>query len=239
MYGYGGFAPYESVADKKTKAEKTLKKMQKKDANINPIIIQGNKISNTWWGIAWNKNLESYADYNNRIGRGKNYVKIGYVYDLTISENRINAIVGGSGSRPYNIEIKVDKLPDAKWYNIINACSRKIDSLSDLASGKFPKEFEEVFTKKGEGLFPSPKEIHFKCNCPDSASMCKHIGAVLYGIGNRLDKDPLLFFKLRGIKFEDLIKKSVEEKMKSMLANAQAKTKRVIDDVDLEGLFGI
>jgi len=97
----------------------------------------------------------------------------------------------------------------------------------------------ELFTKKGSGLFPLPKEIHFNCSCPDWAYMCKHVAATLYGIGVRFDKDPTLFFSLRDINFTELLKKSVAEKMNSMLKNADAVTKRVIRDMDTYELFGI
>lgn len=61
----------------------------------------------------------------------------------------------------------------------------------------------------------------------------------LYGIGARLDEEPILFFKLRGIDFQELLKKSMEQKMQSMLKNADNKSKRIIDDADISDLFGL
>jgi len=69
--------------------------------------------------------------------------------------------------------------------------------------------------------------------------MCKHVAAVLYGIGARFDDDPTLFFQLRDIKFTELLKKSVEEKMDSMLKNAGKATARTLTDVDVFELFGV
>lgn len=86
---------------------------------------------------------------------------------------------------------------------------------------------------------PEKIEIKFKCSCPDSARMCKHVAAVLYGIGARLDEDPILFFKLRCIDFQKLLKKSMEDKMQSMLKNADKKSDRVIDDAEIFDLFGV
>ena len=230
---------YISASEQKNKAKKTLEKMKKSNQDIEPIIITGNKIAKTWWGIAWNKNLESYADYSNRIGRGRSYLRNGYVLDLKIKTGQIIGLVQGSGRRPYTVEITIGKLPQKKWETILKKCSHKIDSLTDLANGQFPKELGEIFLTKESGLFPTPKEIDFYCSCPDSAYMCKHVAAVLYGIGSKLDEEPLLFFKLRAIDCESLIKKSVEEKMANLLQNATNKTERVIDDVDINALFGL
>jgi len=225
------------IAAQRNSAEKLLDKLRKKDPNIQPIIIEGNKITNTWWGIAWCKNLERYADYENRIGRGRSYVKNGFVVDLRISEGVISAQV--SGSSLYTVTIKIDKLPEKKWNKIIELCAKRIDSIAVLVDGKFPEEFQETFMKQDDGLFPSPKEIHMDCSCPDWAKMCKHVAAILYGVGAKLDTDPLLFFTLRGIDPTELIKKSIDEKMKSLLTNADKKSNRVIDEKDVERIFGI
>lgn len=236
MYGY---PEYVSVARKKADAARKLEKLRKKNPEISPVIIEGNKVAKTWWGIAWNKNLESYADYVNRIGRGKSYLRHGCVLDLRIEKGLVTALVQGSRRSPYQVEITISPLSKGKWDHITSEVSHSIASIEELVSGKFPKALETLFTQKGDGLFPSSKEIKFSCSCPDWAYMCKHVAAVLYGIGARLDEDPSLFFKLRNIDVEDLLKKSIEEKMDSMLKNSNKKSKRTMDDSDIEGLFGI
>lgn len=237
--GYYGWYKPESAADKAKKNQKNLEKLRKTNPDISPIIISGNQIASKWWGKAWNKNLENYADFKNRISRGKTYVKSGAVLDLKISEGKVEAIVQGSSSRPYNVTISIDKLDKKNWEKVKQLCNRKIDTLETLLLGSFPKEFDEMFSNSRNGIFPSPKEIHFKCTCPDSARMCKHIAAVLYGVGSKLDGDPILFFKLRAIDFQDLLKKSMEDKMQSMLKNADKKSDRVIDDAEVFDLFGV
>ncbi|MEG0134246.1 MAG: SWIM zinc finger family protein, partial [Clostridium sp.] len=167
------------------------------------------------------------------------YVRNGAVLDLKIEESVARAMVQGSSSKPYLVEITIDKLSKTKWENVMEICSGRIDTMEALLMGKFPKEFNEFFSDSKKGLFPSPKEIHFNCSCPDSARMCKHIAAVLYGIGARLDEEPILFFKLRDIDFQKLLKKSMEDKMQSMLKNADKKSERVLDNEDVFDLFGL
>ena len=215
-----------------------LAKLRKKNPDIKPVVIDG-KLAKTWWAQAWNRNLESYADYSSRIGRGRTYVKSGAVLDLTIAPGEVRALVQGSRVKPYDVAVIIDPLLKQKWEAITQRCSRKITNLEELASGKFPTELMELFTDKGDGLFPSPKEIRFSCSCPDWASMCKHVAAVLYGIGARFDEDPTLFFLLRDIEFAELLRKSVEEKMNSMLKNAGTVTTRTMTDVNTLELFGV
>ncbi len=235
MYGYFS---YESVADKKAKALKILNKLKKKNPNISPVVIQG-KLASSWWGKAWINNLERYADYANRIGRGRSYVKNGMVLDLQIVRGQISALVCGSTMKPYEIEIKIDPLSKKNMEELTKLCSNRIDTMEALVAGKFTKELESLLFAKKTGLFPSPNEIHFSCSCPDWAYMCKHVAAVLYGVGARLDADPLLFFTLRDIDSEQFIKKSVEKKTELMLKNAGKKSSRSIDEKDINGIFGI
>lgn len=235
-YGYGN---YVTEDEKKYKAAKAIAKLRKKNPDIMPVVIEGKALAKTWWGKIWNNNLESYADYSNRISRGKSYVRCNMVLDLKITKGTVEAIVMGSGTKPYEVLIKIDTLKKEKWENIIKECNNSIQSMEQLMEGKFPKELEVLFTQREFGLFPSPDEIRFACSCPDWADMCKHVAAVLYGIGSRLDIDPLLFFELRDIDSQVLIKKSIETKLENMLMNAGKKSNREISEEDVFDLFGL
>ncbi|MCL2860485.1 MAG: hypothetical protein FWF46_08085 [Oscillospiraceae bacterium] len=236
MYGY---FDYVSVAELKAKAEKKLKKLMKTNSDIEPIVIEGNKIATTFWGKAWCDNLKTYADYDNRIGRGKSYIKNGFVFDIKIKEGHIEGIVCGSRNNPYNIVINIEPLSKAEQKKLYEKIGKNIDNIENLVQGKFPKELENTFLTKENGLFPNIKEIKMGCNCPDWASMCKHISAVLYGVGAKLDKEPLLLFELRGIDVSELIKKSIDEKMKNMLKNSKIKSERILNDGDINNVFGL
>ncbi len=236
---FWGFPRYVSVAEKKARAEKKLNQLKKKKQDLRPVIIEGSAIARTWWGKAWNKNLERYADYSNRIGRGRSYVRYGSVLDLQINAGEIKALVHGSRAKPYSITIKIRKLNRAAWQEITSGCSGMLESLEELLAGKFPKALEEAFMQRDRGLFPSPKELEFDCSCPDWASMCKHVAAALYGVGARLDEEPTLFFTLRGVETSELISRTVSTQAESLLEKASKKSSRIIADADLSSVFGI
>ena len=239
MGHWGYYPPYVTVAKKKAKAAKKLKQLKKKNPDIKPILLEGSTIARTWWGKSWNLNLERYADYSNRIGRGRSYVRHGAVLDLQINSGKVESLVQGTRSKPYSVSVKIKAVNKKIWKEIKSACEGRLDSLQELLAGKFPKALGEIFTTQGKGLFPSPKEIDFSCSCPDWAYMCKHVAATLYGIGARLDEDPGLFFKLRKVKMKDLVTQAVEDKTRKLLKKAKKKTSRVIADSDLADVFGI
>lgn len=239
MAFYNGYPEYVSVSEKKRKAAAAVAKLKQKNAKVWPVVITGRAIAATWWGKAWCTNLESYADYSNRIDRGRSYVRHGSVLDLQIVGGKVEALVQGSSSRPYKVEIVVGPLSDSVWQGIVKACAGKINSLQELAGGKFPSGLSEVFTTKGKGLFPAPKEIDFSCSCPDYVVMCKHVAAVLYGIGARFDHDSSLFFQLRNVKMDELISASLTAQSQEMLGKAGRRSRRVAEDADLGSTFGI
>ena len=236
---YYGYGEYITVGEKKAMADASIQRLKKKHPNIQPVLIEGRSLVKSWWGKAWNKNLESYADFANRIQRGRSYVRNHAVVDLKISEGIVTGMVQGTRKQPYKIRIEIDPLTEKRWDRIAKLCNSRIESIEKLIQGKFPEEMKETFTDRQYGLFPTPKEIHFQCNCPDWAYMCKHIAAVLYGIGSRFDDDPLLFFHLRGVDVKQLIKKTIDEKVQNMLKNTGKKSCREINLEKIDDLFGL
>jgi uncharacterized Zn finger protein len=179
--------------------------------------------------------LERYASISNRLQRGKSYVLSGAVIDLQIYEGIIRAIV--VGSKNYEIIINIKPLSQKKLQNIINVINGQINTIDELLKGNMPNKFKELFFNQEDGLFPKINEIHMECNCPDSINLCKHIAATLYGIGNRLDNDPSLFFKLRSIDIEKLISTTISNNVNKFMKLSSEPSKRSIDDEEIQKLF--
>jgi uncharacterized Zn finger protein len=197
------YPAYESVAAKKAKAEKLAKKLAAKGEKLEPAVVKGTKIASTFWGQAWNRNLESYQHYENRLPRGRSYVKHGAVIDLKVEEGLIKALV--SGSSLYEVNIHIQPLNPTRWKELKTECSGQITSLVGLLQGKLPASVMAAVTHHDTGLFPEPKDIRFDCSCPDYADLCKHSAAAAYGVGARLDEKPELLFLLRGVDHTELI----------------------------------
>ena len=128
----------------------------------------------------------------------------GSVIDLKIQKGKILARVQGSRKTPYKVEIRISPLSEKKCQDILSRCGKKLENLEALLGGNFPDEMKELFQGKG-GLFPEPREISFNCSCPDWALMCKHVAAALYGVGARLDENPLLFLHCGELMWGDLL----------------------------------
>lgn len=223
--------PYVPVAQRRAQAMRKIEKLKKKGVDIQPIEIEGRKIATSFWGKAWCDHLESFSDYDNRLPRGRTYVRNGSVCHLEIKKGKIEAIV--SGSELYNVTIDIQPLKPKLWKSIKGLCSGKIGSMLELLQGRLSEHVMGVVTDQKKGLMPLPREIKLNCSCPDWAVMCKHVAAALYGIGSRLDTLPELLFTLRGVDAAELISADI-----TLPASDVAGSKSIADD-QLADIFGV
>jgi uncharacterized Zn finger protein len=231
--GWGfGFKPYVSVEKRHAQAAKEVTRRTKAGQTVAPVRIDGRAIAATFWGKAWCENLEGYSDFENRLPRGRTYVRNGSVVDLKIVSGRITALV--SGSELYEIRIDIAALPKPQWQALKAQCAGQVGTLVELLQGKLSKAVMERVTDRKGGLFPKPAEIAMRCSCPDYAGMCKHVAAAMYGVGNRLDSSPELLFVLRGVDHNELIEQAIPAAPVGSKSGAPA-----IAAGDLGAIFGI
>src|SRR6266481_6810579 len=225
---------YVPVAEKRRQAERKLAKLKKQGRSVAPVRIEGRTITKSFWGKSWCVNLERYSDYENRLPRGRTYVRNGSVIDLQIAKGEISAMV--AGSELYQIKIAIAPVTRARWKSICRDCAGTVDSLVELLQGRLAKGVMDRVCREGDGLFPSPDEIKLSCSCPDWADMCKHVAAALYGVGARLDEKPQLLFVLRGVDENELLANAGQD---LALARAAPGAARLLDDSDVAALFGL
>jgi uncharacterized Zn finger protein len=231
---YHEWRPYVPVAERRRKAARKLAKLEKRSRSLSPVTIEGRAIATSFWGKSWCSNLERYSDFANRLPRGRTYVRNGSVVDLQIARGTVSALV--SGSDLYTVTITIAPVAATRWKAICRDCAGTIDSLVELLQGRLSKGVMDRVCREGDGLFPAPKEITLSCSCPDWAAMCKHVAAVLYGVGARLDEKPELLFELRGVDENELLANAGEEVSLKKSAPATAK---LLDDGDVAALFGL
>ena len=194
--------------------------------------VEGRKIAASFWGRAWCENLESYRDYEYRLPRGRSYVRHGAVLDLQITGGKVAGLV--CGSEIYEVEISIKPLAQAHWSHVKTRCAGQIGSLIELLEGRLSEGVMRIVTHPGEGLFPMPAEIQMACSCPDSATMCKHVAAVMYGVGARLDARPELLFVLRKVEHSELVAGATDFE-----AARSGSRRKTIEEGQLSDVFGI
>ncbi len=227
--GYRSWRPQASVSARRAKARRDTAKLRKQGVELHPVEIEGRKIARTFWGQAWCKHLEKFSDYSNRLPRGKSYLRNGLVLNMEISEGEIRAIV--SGSDLYTVNVSIARLPARRWDAIKKRCMGQVGSVLELLQGKLSDNVMRVVTHPEDGLFPRPGEIDLECDCPDWSSLCKHLSAVLYGVGATLDRQPELLFRLRGVNHEDMVGADIP------IPGSRGGRRRISDDVG--DVFGV
>ena len=233
-YMFKDFKVYVSAAQRKRRAEKAAARLDKGGSSREPVVVTGSAIARTFWGRSWCANMERYSDFYSRLERGRAYLRSGAVLDLRIARGAVKASV--MGSRLYSVQVNISAVPKAQWDALCKRCAGGIDSVVELLQGRLSNAVMEHICSKETGLFPAPREITFDCSCPDWASMCKHVAAVLYGIGARLDTRPELLFALRDVHEKDLI--AAAGSGVTTFSSAAGTGKR-LDSGNLSALFGV
>jgi uncharacterized Zn finger protein len=225
---------YQDAAEQKKQIQREIAKRKKRGEKFEVLEAPAGqkKLSTTFWGQAWCRNLESYQVYESRLPRGRSYLRQGNVYNLEIEPGKLSAVV--AGSELYDTAITIQPLPKKQWKQIVESSAGQVGSMLDLLAGKLGDGLMQVLTDPDKGLFPKPKEICFNCSCPDFADMCKHISAVLYGVGVLLDTKPELLFTLRGVDQAELLSNASSAAITDITANEGD-----LAGVDLSAIFGI
>ncbi len=227
------YKPYVSVAERRATAIREMDALRQKGRAITPIEkIQGRKVARTFWGEAWCRHIECLSDFESRLARGKTYVKNGSVCHLEIKPGRVEAIV--CGSELYEVAVDIDPLDAGSWEQIKTQCAGQIGSAVELLQGKFSDDVMTILTDPDRGMFPHADDFRLDCACPDFARLCKHLAAVLYGVGARLDDKPELLFTLRGVDYAELI-----DAVTGTTVEAAESDAATIAEADLADVFGI
>ena len=230
--GGWGYRPYVPVARRRANALREVRRLAAKGTQVSPVEIADRAIASTFWGRAWCDNLESYSDFENRLPRGRTYVRNGSVVDLQVETGKITSMV--SGSSLYRIVIQIRPLAAPRWKRLKQQCGAGIGTVVELLQGRLSTSVMSVVTSRDCGLFPAPADIEMSCSCPDWAGMCKHVAATLYGVGNRLDREPQLLFKLRQVDHLELIAQAGQPAPKQ-----KSKGRKTISREQLADVFGI
>ncbi len=231
-------SPYVSVAERHSLGQKAAAKLSKKSGRAAaPVVIEGRAIAKSFWGCAWCNHLEAFSDYANRLPRGRTYARNGSIVDLFVTPGQVTALV--QGSVLYRIDIRFQPMKAERWQAFKQRSAGHVTNLIDLLQGKLSKEILADVTRLETGLFPTPSEIKMTCSCPDWAGLCKHLAAVLYGVGSRLDHQPELLFVLRGVEVAELIAAATATAAGPLAGEAQTAADSALAGEDLSALFGV
>jgi len=188
----------------------------------------------TWWGEHWLRSLEN-VDYDNRLPRGASYARNGYVKEVKIKENMINAKVAGSRPSPYKVNLIVPPFFDDQVEQLMTKIIERPALISKLLNRDLDPEILTIAEEVGLKVFPKQwTDFKMQCSCPDWAVPCKHLAAVIYMVSREIDNNPFLVFEIHKVNLLDELKKrgifiADQKKTEIPLLRNLLKTNKVIN----------
>lgn len=153
------------------------------------------------WSTRWLAALAALApQQSGRISRGRGYARQGQVLELAQGKGGIEALVQGSRPRPYRVRIGLPAFAPRLRETLAEVVGREAGHQASLLAGALSMELAAACAEAGAPLLPEqPGDLEQSCDCPDPTRPCKHLVAVHVLLAERLDDDPLLLLRLRGV----------------------------------------
>ncbi|QGU07054.1 hypothetical protein COCCU_05545 [Corynebacterium occultum] len=139
-----------------------------------------------------------------RISRGQSYARNGNVLGIEVQSGRIHANVAGSQNEPFNVTLQLPYRSTDDVAEISAGLADTPNGMKKATKGEIAEELLELL------LFGQEERIRCYCDCPDSAEACKHAVAVAEVAASKMDADPMMVFRLRGLDLV-LLEKQVSE----------------------------
>ncbi|MCW2923781.1 MAG: hypothetical protein JWM98_1185, partial [Thermoleophilia bacterium] len=157
------------------------------------------KLGASWWSRRWLAALEAVG-IGDRLERGRAYARGGQVRTLEVRLGGVTASVQGTRLEPYEATVDVAVIEQARWLDVATALAGQARFRAQLLAGEVPEDIEAVFRRLDLTLFPVLEDdLRTSCTCADWASPCRHVAAACYLVGEALDRDPFLLFRMRGV----------------------------------------
>ncbi len=165
--------------------------------SLNPTQISTSASAGALWSARWHGLMDELG-YDMR--RGRSHARRGKVTALEVQVGRVTAQVQDQDLGDCNVEVLLTTHDDAAWNRVLDALGGQALYAAQLLAGDLPHSIDERFQAEGVHLLPAGRyEMEANCSvCAGWEQPCKHVAAVLFVMGQMLDEDPWLLFRLRG-----------------------------------------
>ena len=203
-------APRLPAAVRKQQESQSVAEILADNPAFTPLrVLHKRTLAASFWGQRWNRNLDTYQEYDLRLDRGRYHLRAGTVVDLQMEGRQVTGQVWEG--RLYRVHATFASMDTQKWERFRQEIATELSSVVALLQGQVSEDLAARIVHPEGGLFPTVRELTYSCTCGGEVGICSHIAAVLYGIGVRFDADPTLFFSLRGVTLEDCLQTAGEQ----------------------------
>ncbi|MDR2855530.1 MAG: SWIM zinc finger family protein [Methanomicrobiales archaeon] len=181
--------------------------------NIFRLKSQRGGVGSEWWGEEFIDLMEEVGDVG-RLSRGRSYARQGQIRSFIFTEDGIEATI--MGSQTYRVTITFPQYTSEEKKIILDWLKSQPVWMSCLFAGKLLEEFADtVREKSGVDIIPEYEQMMVQCTCPDYGEPCKHAASAYYYLGECIDNDPFLFFSLRGLTKENILREFRKTRLKN------------------------
>ncbi len=162
-------------------------------------------VGRNWWAQRWSRLLGENSSPE-RLHRGRALARGGSVFRFRIEDGEARGEVRHSRTELHEVAIRQTPLGEDEWRRALDILASRALYVGALLGGRLEEELEEALDAAEVRLFPEAlEELTMSCSCPDPGQPCSHLAAVFYLVAERLDRDPFLLFRFRGMRRDQIL----------------------------------
>lgn len=185
-----------------------------------------------WWSRRWFDLLGAMGLVNSDEP-ARTQTRGSRVQRLEVLTGAISAEVSDCERGNCTVNIQIAPLDDGQWNVIIDALSSQALFTAQLLAGDMPPEIERTFESAGVSLLPRTRaELIHECSCYTlsgrdgigdgvNAESCRPLVATYFALGEMLNDDPWLLFRLRGRDRQQILRDLSERRSRNAATDAQ------------------
>jgi uncharacterized Zn finger protein len=103
----------------------------------------------------------------------------------------------------YEARLEVPVHTEDESATLVELIANNTAATAALLDGALDLSLLDIATKSGVDLFPN--KVTASCNCRHQGAVCRHVGAIVYLLGDAIEADAFELLRLRGIERSGLV----------------------------------
>lgn len=187
-------------------------------------------VGEQWWAHRW-CDLLAESGRSERLHRGRVLARTGNVFGFRIEVGSMHGEVRQSRAELHESNLELAPWSPDELSRVLTEVARRARYGAALLAGTLDPRLEEALLEIGMHLFPRNfAELTSSCTCAEEVQPCPHVAALIYMFAERIDRNPFLLLRLRGIRREALLEECRRRRSPSEESTEKIESESVHDE---------
>lgn len=156
------------------------------------------------WGQAWVAHVEGLNLDAVGLDRGRNYALSEWRLELEVEPGLASTDARAGRRVVYEARLEVPVFNEEEVAALVEVIATNTAATAALLDGALDLSLLASAASAGVNLLPA--SVTASCNCRHQGAVCRHVGAIVYLLGDAIEADAFELLRLRGLERSALVK---------------------------------